>query len=133
MKKRILSILLLGGVFILAACSGGAPRIELEVTDIDLGEVVNGEIASRDVAVRNTGDETLVVDSVTTSCSCTSAALEPMSIPPGETANLHIEMDSGAHGPDLTGPLIRQVFLTSNDPEQPEAQVELALEVLPRP
>jgi len=83
--------------------------------------------------VRNIGQKPLVVDSVSTSCGCTSATLEPMTIDPGETANLHIELDSGAHGDELTGPLIRQVFIASNDPQQPEAQVELSVDILPRP
>jgi hypothetical protein len=42
---------------------------------------------------------------------------------------LHIEFDSGFHGPDLTGPLIRQVFIKSNDLQRPELQVELSVNV----
>jgi hypothetical protein len=54
-----------------------------------------------------------------------------MIIPAGGTANLHIEFDSGAHGPDLTGQIMRQVILISNDPEQNEATVELVANILP--
>ena len=133
MKKWVLLILFIGGGLLLTACSNGAPQIDLEVAVIDFGEVVNGEIVSRDVLVHNTGDAELIVDSVSTSCGCTSATLDPMTILAGETGNLHIEMDTGAHGPELTGSLVRQVFLTSNDATQPEADVELTVFILERP
>lgn len=132
MNKFILLSILLLSVMSLAACAG-APALTLETTNLSLGDVVNGEIANHDVMVKNTGSESLVVESVSTSCGCTTATLEPLTIEPGASGVLHIELDSGAHGPELTGPLVRQVFITSNDPQQPEAQVELTVNILPRP
>ncbi len=133
MRKLLLLVLIISGVTSLAACNSSTPQLEIETTKMDLGNVVNGDVAVREVAVRNTGEAPLVVESVSTSCGCTSATLTPMTIAPGKTGTLHIEMDSGAHGPGLTGPLVRQVFLASNDPNQPEAQVELSINILPRP
>lgn len=134
MRRLILPLILLIVVSgALAACSGGGEaQIELETTHLDLGDVPNGEIATRDVVVRNTGDGILVVGGLSTSCGCTTATLEPMQIAPGESGVLHIEFDSGAHGEELTGPLVRQVFLNSNDPAQPEATVELSVNVTAR-
>jgi hypothetical protein len=129
--KTILFFLLLTGLF-LAACSAKESSIVLEATNLDLGHVVNGEIISREVAVRNEGQADLVIGSVTTSCGCTQATVTPMTLAPGESGVLHIEFDSGAHGPELTGQLIRQVFVTSNDPAQPEAQIELTVFVDPK-
>jgi hypothetical protein len=54
-----------------------------------------------------------------------------MTIKPGENGTLRIAFDSGAHGPELTGPLMRQVFITSNDLQQPEVVLELAANILP--
>ena len=85
----------------------------------------------RDVAVRNDGDAPLVVTEVLTTCGCTTAALEPMTLAPGEAGNLHIIFDSGAHGPELTGPIMRRVILVSNDPILPEATVDLQAVILP--
>lgn len=133
MKKLIGLIFLLGMGLGFTACSGSSPQIELEITNLDLGEAVNGEIVSRDVLVRNVGQNPLEIETVSTSCGCTSATLDPMVVAPGASANLHIEMDTGAHGPELTGPLVRQVFIASNDPNQPEAEVELSVNILPRP
>ena len=128
MRRLILFAVLVAGL-LLVACSSGQPSIAVEPILLDLGDVVNGEIISRDLAVRNDGQADLIIDSIITSCTCTQATLEPMTIPAGQVGNLHIEFDSGFHGPDLTGPLIRQVFINSNDPQQPELQVELSVRV----
>jgi hypothetical protein len=93
--------------------------------------VANGTVITRDVGVSNTGNSTLLVEEISTSCGCTTATLEPMQLAPGATGTLHIAFDSGAHGPELTGPLVRQIFINSNDPEQPEVTVELAANVTP--
>ncbi|GAB4262678.1 MAG: hypothetical protein Kow0080_00240 [Candidatus Promineifilaceae bacterium] len=133
MQKRIITFLLLTTVgFLLAACGGKQPQINIELVETNWGHVVNGNILSRDVIVHNDGAAPLVVESVSTSCSCTSAELTPMTIEPGGAGTLHIEFDSGAHGPDLTGELVRQVFVTSNDPEQPEVTIEFSVVVDPQ-
>jgi hypothetical protein len=103
----------------------GAPEIALETSLLELGDMPNGEIAERQVTVRNDGSTPLVVDTVTTTCGCTTASLTPMTIPPGESGVLTIAFDSGAHGPDLRGAIMRRVILITNDPAQPEALVDL--------
>jgi hypothetical protein len=118
MRKLVVFFLLFTGL-LLVACNSDEPQISLELTEIDLGDVVNGEVVIRDVTVRNEGSAALVVDAISTSCGCTQATLNSMNIQPGDSATLHIEFDSGAHGPDLNGPL-----------EQPEALIELAANVL---
>lgn len=128
MSKVFLFVVILLG-FLLVACSSGQPSISVDETSLDLGDVVNGEIVSRDLTVRNDGEVDLVVDSVITSCTCTQATVDPMTIGANESGTLHIEFDSGFHGPDLTGSLIRQVFINSNDPQQPELQVEFIVNV----
>ncbi len=115
---------------VLVAC-GGRPHIEVGETTFDFGDVVNGEIVTRDIVVRNTGSADLVIEEVSTSCGCTQAEVEPTRIPPGGEGVLHIAFDSGAHGPQLTGQLMRQVFIVSNDPEAPEVVVEFTAHVLP--
>ena len=110
--------------------AGGVPAIALSEQTLDLGDMPNGEIAEREVVVRNDGDAPLVVSTITTSCGCTTAALEPMTIAPGASGTLRITFDSGAHGPDLRGPLMREVMIASNDPVIPAAVVEVAANIL---
>ena len=128
MRKIFIFVVLLV-TFILVACSSGQPSIAVEESSLDLGNVVNGDIVSRDLTVRNRGEADLEIDSIITSCTCTQATVNPMTIPAGQSGILHIEFDSGFHGPDLAGPLIRQVFIRSNDPQTPELQVELSVYV----
>jgi hypothetical protein len=122
--------LLATGFFLLLSACGGQPQIMISETTIQLGDVVNGQIIERDLRVENTGEAALTIDAVTTSCGCTQASIELTTIPPGGSGTLHIEFDSGAHGPALTGELIRQVFVVSNDPQQPELMVELSANIL---
>jgi hypothetical protein len=125
--------MLLLSSLLLAACTPKQPQITLETETFDFGDVVNGDIVSQDLVVRNEGNEPLVVETVSTSCGCTTATLEPMTISAGGTATLRVEFDSGAHGPDLSGQVIRQIFLSSNDPQRPEAIVEFSANILAKP
>lgn len=129
--RRLTLLFLFVFVIGLAACSRGEPQLTVETVQLDLGDVPNGEIVTRDVPVRNAGDAVLVVENISTSCGCTAATLDSMQLAPGESGTLRIEYDAGAHGPELTGPMVRQVFLNSNDPAQPEVVIELAVNVIP--
>jgi len=116
----------------LSGCKAKQPNIEL-VPALNLGDVTNGDVVTREVKVQNDGEASLIVASVSTSCGCTKASLEPMTIPAGGSGILRIEFDSGAHGPDANGEIIRQIFVSSNDPDQKEFVLEVSANVLPRP
>ncbi len=53
-----------------------------------------------------------------------------MTIAPGTSGILRITFDSGAHGPDLRGPLLREVMIASNDPATPEVVVSVTANIL---
>jgi hypothetical protein len=116
---------------LLVACTSGFAELVLEQTNLDLGEVINGEIRTMAIDLVNTGSRDLVIQSVTTSCGCTSAEVSPLTIPPGESGLLFVEFDSGAHGPESNGPVIRQVFITSNDRDDPEVEFRFTAKVIP--
>jgi hypothetical protein len=129
MRRSILLVVFLFGLY-LVACNSGQPSIAMDTMSLNLGKVVNGEIINRELTVRNNGETDLVIDSIITSCACTLATVEPMTIPADYSGILRIEFDSGFHGPEFEGSLIRQVFINSNDPEMPELIVELNVIVL---
>ncbi|MCB8973823.1 MAG: DUF1573 domain-containing protein [Ardenticatenaceae bacterium] len=129
MKKYWWIVAIAGLAFWLNAC-GGQPKIFVAESNLDFGDVVNGEVIIREVSIENKGQADLVIEAVSTSCGCTQATIDPMTISPGNSGTLTIEFDSGAHGPDLTGQLIRQVFVATNDPDQPETVLELAANIL---
>lgn len=123
MKKITLLAGMLAFILVLAACSGQSPEIVLGTDSFEFGEVVNGVIAEKDLTITNNGGAPLVIEEISTSCGCTTAEANPSAINPGESGVLHIEFDSGAHGPELTGELMRQIFLQTNDPNNPEVVI----------
>ncbi len=131
MKRGVILLVVTAVLLVVLAACGGQPQIAVAENRLQLGDVVNGEVVTRQVSVQNNGAADLVIENITTSCGCTQASLNPMTIPAGSSGVLSITFDSGAHGPGLTGPLLRQVFIASNDPQQPEMVVELAANILP--
>lgn len=129
MRNSILVVILLS--LVLAACAAGQAQIVVEADHFDFGELVNEVVVTKELAVHNRGEVLLEIQEISTSCGCTKAAMDQLSIAPGGSAILTIEYDSGAHGPDLTGAITRQVFILSNDPAQPELIIEFDSLILP--
>lgn len=133
-RGAALGLFLLAAVSaLLAGCASGEPDILLEQEQLDLGPVQNGDVRSFEVGVVNQGSRDLVIEAVSTSCGCTSARVIPTTLGPGESGSLQVTFDSGAHGPEELGPVLKQVFIASNDPDSPEVEFRLSAEILPPP
>jgi len=130
---RTAVLLIVLSSLVLTACALKAPQLRLEADEIDLGEVVVGEIVLRRVRLKNAGDAPLEIFSVSTSCGCTTASIDTTTIPPGEQALLTIEYDSGAHDVESNASVHRQIFIASNDPDQPEMVIDLRAELVLNP
>ncbi len=129
MKRVIVGLLLLA--VLLTACAGGQPDLVLEEGERDIGTIPNGEVRTFEVVVENRGTAELVIQGVSTSCGCTTAMVEPLTLAPGAKGRLVVTYDSGAHGPEFSGKIMRQVFIASNDPEEPEVEFRFTAEVVP--
>jgi hypothetical protein len=112
----------------LVAC-GGQPDAQLETTFHDFGDVPQFDVVMVDVPLRNLGTGALAIQSVSTSCGCTSASVSQTQVEAGDETMLTIRYDSGLH-PD-SGPIYRTVFVETNDPDQPELEVEVVANVVP--
>jgi hypothetical protein len=131
-NKKIRFIILVSILtFLLAACSSGQSRISPEMTEFSFGDVVNGEILTKEIVVTNTGSAPLVIEGISTSCGCTTAEMDVEQIDVSQSATLSIHFDSGAHGRELTGEFSRQVFIATNDPHNPEIVVKFNANILP--
>jgi len=126
MRKTLLVGSLLA-LLLLAACARGQPDIAVDVTRHDFGSIPQGQVATAEITVRNTGQGALKIEAVSTSCGCTSARVEPTTIPPGGEGRLLIRYDSGLH-PD-SGPVRRHIYIASNDPDEPEVEVIITADV----
>ncbi len=114
-------------VLLLGGCAGGKPDIAVETKRHDFGPVKQGDVVTTEIAVRNTGNKQLKIESVATSCGCTSAQVTPKIIPSGGEGTLLIRYDSGSH-PDK-GPIERHVYIASNDPEKSEVDILITADV----
>lgn len=110
--------------------------IETNQTSHDWGEIgINDGKVNKSFPITNTGEGTLQLYEVITSCMCTTAQLklgdkttrkygmhensnDIFEIPPGETAELIVEYDPLFHGPSGVGAISRIVSLKTNSPSQ---------------
>ncbi len=123
---RLLLPMLLAGL--VAAC-GGTPAITVAPAAIDFGAIPADSPVVTTVQVHNEGTAALQIANVRTSCGCTTATLSSTTIAAGAAVDLQVTFDPQAH-PGLYGPLLRIVYLSSNDPTQPELEIPVSVEIL---
>ena len=73
--------------------------------------------------------DVLEINGLSTSCGCTKAAVESETIMPGKTTNLLVTFDPNIMGDDEVGDILRVIYIKSNDPNQPEVEVEIKANV----
>ncbi|GBD84407.1 hypothetical protein BMS3Abin02_00800 [bacterium BMS3Abin02] len=108
-------------VILFSGCATSAPRIVIEPATQDLGEVPQ-EPLETSYTIRNQGDGVLEIEKVSTSCGCTKASVDSETIPPGKTTQLRVTLDPIED--NLHGDVMRIIYVRSNDPDTPEAEVE---------
>ncbi len=121
--------LLLASVAWVAAACAGTPVLQVNPDTYDFGAIPATAPVSATVQVTNGGRGVLRLGAVRTSCGCTQATLDATELGAGATANLTITFDPQAH-PGLYGPLLRLVYLSSNDPQRPELEIPVHVEIL---
>jgi hypothetical protein len=129
MLIRIRPLLLLVLLAIVLAACSGSPTLAVLPATYDFGEIAADAPVTATLQVSNTGKGKLTIRGVTTSCGCTTATLDQTELAPGAIAKLTITFDPQAH-PGLYGPLLRMVYLQSNDPAQPEVEVPVTVDIL---
>lgn len=107
-----------------------APKISLNVATHDFGEITQyGGSVQTDFIVKNEGKTQLKIGTVTTSCSCTTAKIATTTVAPGDTTVLTVYFNPNFHAEPLDK-FKKVVFIPSNDPENPEAQVSITVDIL---
>jgi hypothetical protein len=129
MRRLRMTLYLLMLALVLTAC-GGAPVLTVMPNQVDLGAIAADAPVTTTLQIRNSGQRPLTITGVRTSCGCTAATLSETNLVAGGATNLIITFDPQAH-PGLYGPLLRVVYLASNDPEQPEVEIPVHVEILP--
>ncbi len=114
-KSRLIKALWAIFLFSAPFCWADGPRLSVEVHEYDFGEIHYGKKETKDLWVKNTGDQPLEITKVRTSCGCTKANIEDLMIPPNERTTLHISFDTKGLSP---GKQTKTVYINSTDPQR---------------
>lgn len=111
------------------SCGAALGQARLEIAGgatFTLGSLARGETAERQLVLRNTGSDTLVIKRVDASCGCTGTVLTSPRIPPGGNGALKIAFDSR----NFSGAVHKTVTISSNAANSPELVVNFTAEVI---
>jgi len=117
-------------LMLLAICCGAAyaaPKLVVEEPAFDFGEILKGDQVKHVFKISNGGDAPLTIEKVKTSCGCTAALLSEKVLAPGQAADVKTNFDSTR----FQGAIHKTVYLTTDDPDQPEYKLYLTGKVHP--
>lgn len=106
------------------------PQIAFDRVLHDFGIIPQyGGVVETVFIVKNEGTEILTIGDITTSCSCTSAEISSLSLSPDEEAELTVRFDPDFHE-EPTDVFRRTVFIPTNDPNIPEAEISIQVDIV---
>ena len=116
------------------------PKLQIEEKDFDFGKMKVTDIKSKEIKIKNNGNEPAVLKNFTTSCNCTFIELE-INGQKSPKFSMHSkevwqkELDAGQEGtiivsyqPSLMpvqGKVSRSAYFKTNDPENPEISINI--------
>jgi len=124
--KSIAAVLVACCLMLLAGFAMAAPKLVVDQAVYDFGSVPQGEKVLHTFILSNIGDTLLAVNKVRSSCGCTAALLSSGDLQPGEQTELKASFDSAR----FRGQVAKTIYLYSNDPVSPVAQLKIKGDVL---
>ncbi len=118
------AILILGFSFCLLSftfCLASQPRIEFDEITFDFGSMYQNDEVVHQFRFRNTGDATLKIENVKTTCGCTAALPGVRELAPGAESTIQVTFRSGNYRDRVT----KHVDVDSNDPMQPRVTLTI--------
>ncbi len=114
-------------LFLSAAAALAQPKIDVvSGTSIDMGSVYAGEVVQKIAVIRNIGTDTLVISDVKAQCGCTATLMSDKVLAPNDTGKLSISFNTAGR----SGHQSKQVYVTSNDPQNPKLTISFSAEVM---
>lgn len=126
MRSKVSFSLLLLCLVAVPAQAGG-PQLAADQPVFDFGEALQGTKVEHVFAFRNTGDGTLIIQQVRSSCGCTAALLSASEVRAGGSGEVRASFDSGR----FRGPVEKSITLYSNDSAHPATVLRLKGRVVP--
>jgi len=129
-------IIILGGVLVFSNIQnnpsnttqnnpGLQPRILVSEEEWDFGKVTQGAKPTHIFIVKNRGEGDLIIEGVKESCACIEVSISTTHIKPGESAELKVIYDTT----DYAGKDEKHLHIYSNDPQIPDARINLYVEI----
>ena len=118
MKSILISLIIMIAAMVMYA----GPEITFEKKKIDFGEINSGKVIDLEYMFENTGDETLIIKNINTSCGCTYTRLEKKEYEPGEKGMIPVKFFSKGY----RGKVIKTVTVVSNDKANPYLRLSLS-------
>jgi hypothetical protein len=97
-----------------------AQELSVDRGEHDFGNVYRGHEARHNFRLTNTGDDTLKITNVRSSCGCTVPAVAKRNLAPGESTDLTAMFVSGRKGP-----VTKNIYVYSNDETDPVTKLTI--------
>lgn len=95
------------------------PHLSFEIDKVDFGEMEQQSEANKEVVFKNTGNATLEIKDVQSSCGCTAAIPTDRTIEPGEKGILNVSFKSGKS----VGDVEKVITVVTNDSINPRTRL----------
>ncbi|MCP5052730.1 MAG: DUF1573 domain-containing protein [bacterium] len=118
MKRIIIFIL----AAMLAMAISAASQIKFESDEVSFGDIESGKVMDVEFKFENTGDETLVIKNISTSCGCTAPKLEQKEYKPGEKGVLPVKFFSRGYN----GKVVKSITVSTNDLKTPYTRLKIS-------
>ena len=105
------------------------PKMVLSEVEWDFGVVKPNEKPAKVITIKNEGDEDLLIEKVRASCGCVKTSLSTKRIKSGKSVELTITFDTTGYD----GKVSKDIFITSNDFQEPEKRMRVSVEVEHQP
>ena len=114
-------------ITVATACSQVvSPKISVQNSAYEFGDINQGDIVNHSFAVTNTGGDVLQILDVKASCGCTAAKPDKNELKPGESTQINVSFNSKGR----KGPQTKTITVKTNDPEQPAVTLMIKGNVL---
>ncbi len=97
------------------------PKISVDASVYNFGEVLEGIAVVHTFVLQNVGDEPLKIGDIQVSCGCTTTSLAKSTLEPGESVDLEVTFDTAGFG----GKMVKNIYVESNDPTTPKFVLQL--------
>jgi hypothetical protein len=81
----------------------------------DFGRVKEGRLLEHDFTFKNTGNKTINIKDVTTSCGCTVSEVKQKILRPGESTTIKVKFNSQGY----SGEVSQYVYVHTDEPQEP--------------